>query len=213
MLFQTCVTAHWAAAMAVLATVAALTLLLSARNTSLIWQKCTHWSFSKTALNVIQVFYSTGKKKIVFWSLYRLEPLANSTIIVFPSIERDGWRACRICSSWEASCWDLWVITGAAVFNLLPAFKHDYNNLFTHRTTCLRNVCLMLLTTMVESCRKAKPLLRCVCLSLIRRTFDGDKVANGAKADKMESREVWGPRFLRIRASGRTEGGKCSVRF
>lgn len=36
MLVQTCVTAHWAAAMAVLATVAALTLLLSARNTSLI---------------------------------------------------------------------------------------------------------------------------------------------------------------------------------
>lgn len=35
-LLHTCVTAHWAAAMAVLATVAALTLLLSARNTSLI---------------------------------------------------------------------------------------------------------------------------------------------------------------------------------
>lgn len=60
MLFQTCVTAHWAAAMAVLATVAALTLLLSAKNTSLIWQKCTHRSYSNTALNVIQlVFYST----------------------------------------------------------------------------------------------------------------------------------------------------------
>lgn len=71
----------------------------------------------------------------------------------------------------------------------------------------------MLLTTMVESCRKAKPLLRCVCLSLMRRTFDGDKVANGAKADKMESREVWGPRFLSIRASGRTEERRCSVRF
>lgn len=75
-------------------------------------------------------------------------------------------------------------------FNILPAFKHEYNNLFTHGKTCLRHVCLMLLTTMVESCRKAKPLLRCVCLSLMRRTFDGDKVANGAKADKMESREV-----------------------
>lgn len=75
-------------------------------------------------------------------------------------------------------------------FNLPPAFKYDYNNLFTHGKTCLRHACLMLLTTMVESCRKAKPLLRCVCLSLIRRTFDGDNVANGAKADKMESREV-----------------------
>lgn len=52
MLFQTCVTAHWAAAMAVLATVAALTLLLSTRNTSLISQKFTRWSFSKTALYI-----------------------------------------------------------------------------------------------------------------------------------------------------------------
>lgn len=56
------------------------------------------------------------------------------------------------------------------------------------------------LTTMVESWRKAKPLLRCVCLSLMRRMLDGDKVAKGARADKIDSREVWGPRFLRIRA-------------
>lgn len=56
------------------------------------------------------------------------------------------------------------------------------------------------LTTMVESWRKAKPLLRCVCLSLMRRMLDGDRVANGARADKMHSREVCGPRFLRIRA-------------
>lgn len=76
------------------------------------------------------------------------------------------------------------------LFNLPPTFKRDYNNLFTDGKTCLRHVCLMLLTTIVESCKKAKPLLRCVCLSLIRRTFDGDNVANGAKADKMESREV-----------------------
>lgn len=53
---------------------------------------------------------------------------------------------------------------------------------------------------MVVSWRKAKPLLRCVCLSLIRRMLDGDKVAKGARADKIDSREVWGPRFLRIRA-------------
>lgn len=58
----------------------------------------------------------------------------------------------------------------------------------------------MFLTTMVESCRKAKPLLRWVCLSLIRRTLEGDRVANGARADKMDSNEVCGPRFLSIRA-------------
>lgn len=75
------------------------------------------------------------------------------------------------------------------LLNLITASKHDFINLFNGKTQ-LRRVCLELLTTMVESCRKAKPLLRCVCLSLIRRTFDGDKVANGAKADKMESREV-----------------------
>lgn len=56
------------------------------------------------------------------------------------------------------------------------------------------------LTTMVESCRKAKPLLRCVCLSLIKRMLEGESVANGAKADKMASTDVCGPRFLRIRA-------------
>lgn len=62
-------------------------------------------------------------------------------------------------------------------------------------------VCLiMFLTTIVESCRKAKPLLRCVCLSLIRRTLEGERVANGAKADKMVSTGVCGPRFLSIRA-------------
>lgn len=59
---------------------------------------------------------------------------------------------------------------------------------------------LVFLTTMVESCRKANPLLRCVCLSLIRRTLEGERVANGAKADKMASNEVCGPRFLSIRA-------------
>lgn len=53
---------------------------------------------------------------------------------------------------------------------------------------------------MVESCRNAKPLLRCVCLSLMRRTLEGERVANGAKADKMASNEVCGPRFLSIRA-------------
>lgn len=74
------------------------------------------------------------------------------------------------------------------LFNLLTAFKRDFSRL--HTKTHLRRVCLGLLTTMVDSCRKAKPLLRCVCLSLIRRMFDGDRVANGAKADKMESREV-----------------------
>ena len=58
----------------------------------------------------------------------------------------------------------------------------------------------MFLTTMVDSWRKAKPLLRCVCLSLIRRTFEGERVANAAKADKMVSTEVCGPRFLSIRA-------------
>lgn len=56
------------------------------------------------------------------------------------------------------------------------------------------------LTTIVESWRKAKPLLRCVCLSLMRRMLDGDKVAKGARADKIDSREVWGPRFRSIRA-------------
>lgn len=68
----------------------------------------------------------------------------------------------------------------------------------------LMHVCvcfIIFLTTMVESCRKAKPLLRCVCLSLIMRTLEGERVANGAKADKMASNEVCGPRFLSIRAS------------
>lgn len=72
----------------------------------------------------------------------------------------------------------------------LPSSRSTRTCLRVGRRTGQRHVCLMLLTTMVESCRKAKPLLRCVCLSLIRRTFDGDKVANGAKADKMESRDV-----------------------
>lgn len=34
----------------------------------------------------------------------------------------------------------------------------------------------------------------------MRRTLDGDRVANGARADKIDSSEVWGPRFLSIRA-------------
>lgn len=59
---------------------------------------------------------------------------------------------------------------------------------------------ILCLTTIVESCRKAKPLLRCVCLSLIRRTLEGERVANGAKADKMASTDVCGPRFRSIRA-------------
>lgn len=59
---------------------------------------------------------------------------------------------------------------------------------------------------MVESCRNAKPLLRCVCLSLIRRTLEGDRVANGAKADRMASTEVCGPRFLSIKAIEEEEG-------
>lgn len=37
----------------------------------------------------------------------------------------------------------------------------------------------------------------------MRRTLDGDRVANGARADKMDSSEVWGPRFLSIRAGVR----------
>lgn len=36
---------------------------------------------------------------------HRLEPLANSTAIVFPSMDSAGCRACKICSSWDASCW------------------------------------------------------------------------------------------------------------
>lgn len=53
------------------------------------------------------------------------------------------------------------------------------------------NMCVFqILTTIVESCRKAKPLLRCVCLSLIRRILEGESVANGVKADKMASTEV-----------------------
>lgn len=38
-------------------------------------------------------------------SVYRLEPLANSTTIAFPSMESVGWRACKIWSSCEASYW------------------------------------------------------------------------------------------------------------
>lgn len=58
---------------------------------------------------------------------------------------------------------------------------------------------------MVDSCRKAKPLLRCVCLSLIRRTLEGERVANGAKADKIASTDVCGPRFLSIKAVERVD--------
>lgn len=34
---------------------------------------------------------------------YLLEPLANSTLMVLPSMVSGGCRACRICSSWAAS--------------------------------------------------------------------------------------------------------------
>lgn len=71
-------------------------------------------------------------------------------------------------------------------------------------------ILMVSLTTMVESCRKAKPLFRCVCLSLIRRMLDGESVANGAKADRMASTDVCGPRFLRIRAGG-GEGGRGDI--
>ena len=53
---------------------------------------------------------------------------------------------------------------------------------------------------MVESCRKAKPRLRWVCLSLMRRTLEGERVAKGASADRMASTAVCGPRFLKMRA-------------
>lgn len=61
---------------------------------------------------------------------------------------------------------------------------------------------LSCLTTMVVSCRKAKPRFTWVCLSLMRRTLEGESVAKGASADRMVSTLVWGPRFLRIRAKG-----------
>lgn len=35
---------------------------------------------------------------------HRLDPLANSTLMLLPSMWRGGCRACNICSSWEASC-------------------------------------------------------------------------------------------------------------
>ena len=53
---------------------------------------------------------------------------------------------------------------------------------------------------MVESCRKAKPRLRWVCLSLMRRTLEGERVAKGASADRMASTDVCGPKFLKMRA-------------
>lgn len=37
------------------------------------------------------------------WGSDLLEPLANSTLMVLPSMVSGGCRACRICSSWAAS--------------------------------------------------------------------------------------------------------------
>ena len=65
--WEACEIAHWAAAMAALATEAALMRLPS--------------------LEAIPL----------------LEPLANSTLMVLPSMVSGGCRACRICSSWAAS--------------------------------------------------------------------------------------------------------------
>lgn len=125
----TCVTAHWAAAIAVLATVAALTLLPSVRNTSLKWKR-KELTLSSGDLHFKTDLLATRKyiALLYLWLLcltifapldsnwinapvlcalllcfplqwvspHRLEPLANSTIIAFPSIVREGWRACKI---------------------------------------------------------------------------------------------------------------------
>lgn len=107
---ETWETAHCAAAMAVLATVAALARLLSVTHTSL-------WERDRIQKDVFPRYPSCQAglwgfvKSWMFFFLctcgrflYRFEPLANSTVTLFPSMDSEGWRAWRICSSWDASC-------------------------------------------------------------------------------------------------------------
>lgn len=88
--------AHWAAAMAVLATEAALMRLPSLEAMSL-------GRMSKTGSEMGGSKLGEQFGKGHRWGPDLLEPLANSTLMVLPSMVSGGCRACRICSSCAAS--------------------------------------------------------------------------------------------------------------
>lgn len=93
---STCEMAHWAAAMAVLATEAALMRLPSLEAMSL-----GRMSETGSEIGAPPAGGQAGKGHK--WGSDLLEPLANSTLMVLPSMVSGGCRACRICSSWAAS--------------------------------------------------------------------------------------------------------------
>lgn len=146
------------------------------------------------------------------WGSDLLEPLANSTLMVLPSMVSGGCRACRICRSWAASYgWTEGSGPGRPPGSIAPFLDWDrvvggvkdpppYPG--GRDRSCPAPPCAAL-TTMVESWMKAKPRFSCVCLSFITRTLEDDSTAYGARAPRMESMVLCGFRLRKIMAVGK----------